>query len=35
VVWWFIPIGRVPLLTQRLREVGGGDVHQVYQLPEG
>jgi hypothetical protein len=34
-VWWFTPIGRVPLLTQRLREAGGGDVHQVYQLPEG
>jgi hypothetical protein len=34
-VWWFTPIGRVPLLTQRLQEAGGGNVHQVYQLAEG
>jgi hypothetical protein len=33
--WWFTPPERVPLLTQRLREAGGGDVHQVYPLPEG
>lgn len=34
-VWWFCPFERVPLLTQRLRDAGGGDVHQVYPLPEG
>ena len=34
-VWWFTPIGRVPLLTQWPQEAGGGDVHQVYQLPRG
>jgi hypothetical protein len=34
-VWWFTPPERVPLLTARLREAGGGDFHQVYPLPEG
>jgi hypothetical protein len=34
-VWWFTPFERVPLLTQRLRDAGGGDHHQVYPLPEG
>jgi len=33
-VWWFTPAERVPLLTQRLREAGGGDHHQIYALPE-
>jgi hypothetical protein len=34
-VWWFTPPERVPLLAERLREAGGGDFHQVYELPEG
>lgn len=34
-VWWFTKPELVPLLAARLREAGGGDVHQVYQLPEG
>jgi hypothetical protein len=33
-VWWFTPAEQVPLLTRRLREAGGGDVHMVYPLPE-
>jgi hypothetical protein len=33
-VWWFTHPELVPLLTKRLREAGGGDVHQVYPLPE-
>jgi hypothetical protein len=32
-VWWFTPPGQVPLLTDRLRDAGGGDRHQVYSLP--
>jgi hypothetical protein len=34
-VWWFTPISRVALLTERLMEAGGGERHQVYELPEG
>jgi hypothetical protein len=34
-VWWFTPAGQVPLLADRLREAGGGDFRQVYELPEG
>jgi hypothetical protein len=34
-VWWFTPANLAPLLTARLREAGGGEVHQVYELPEG
>jgi hypothetical protein len=34
-VWWFTPAAQVALLTARLTEAGGGDRHQVYQLPEG
>jgi hypothetical protein len=34
-VWWFTPPGQVELLTARLREAGGGELHQVYPLPEG
>jgi hypothetical protein len=34
-VWWFTPAGQVPLLTARLRDAGGGELHQVYPLPEG
>jgi hypothetical protein len=34
-VWWFTPAERVALLAAKLREAGGGDVHQVYPLPEG
>jgi hypothetical protein len=34
-VWWFTPGAQVQLLTARLRDAGGGDVHQVYPLPEG
>jgi hypothetical protein len=33
-VWWFTPAGQVDLLAQRLRDAGGGEVHQVYPLPE-
>jgi hypothetical protein len=33
--WWFTPPELVPLLTARLAEAGGGEVHQVYELPEG
>lgn len=33
-VWWFCPPAQVPLLTARLREAGGADVHQVYPLPQ-
>jgi hypothetical protein len=33
-VWWFTPTAQVSLLTGRLRDAGGGDVHQVYPLPE-
>jgi hypothetical protein len=33
--WWFTPANLVPLLTARLAEAGGGDHHQVYELPEG
>jgi hypothetical protein len=34
-VWWFTRPELVALLAARLAEAGGGDVHQVYQLPEG
>jgi hypothetical protein len=34
-VWWFTPAGHVDLLTARLRDAGGGEVHQVYPIPEG
>jgi hypothetical protein len=34
-VWWFCPAGQVELLTTRLREAGGGELHQVYELLEG
>jgi hypothetical protein len=34
-VWWFTPPELVALLTRRLQEAGGGDFHQVYELPEG
>jgi hypothetical protein len=34
-VWWFTRPELAPLLAKRLREAGGGDVHQVYPLPEG
>jgi hypothetical protein len=34
-VWWFTPAGQVELLTARLRAAGGGELHQVYPLPEG
>jgi hypothetical protein len=31
---WFTPDRPGPAADQRLWEAGGGDVHQVYQLPE-
>ena len=35
-VWWFCPAQHVATLAAKLREAaGGGDVHQVYALPEG
>jgi hypothetical protein len=34
-VWWFTPAGQVDLLTKRLVDAGGGELHQVYPLPEG
>jgi hypothetical protein len=34
-VWWFTPLEHVGLLTIRLMEAGGGEHHQVYELPEG
>jgi hypothetical protein len=34
-VWWFTPPERVAALAARLREAGGYDFHQVYELPEG
>jgi hypothetical protein len=34
-VWWFTPAAQVAPLTQKLAEAGGGDHHQVYELPEG
>jgi hypothetical protein len=34
-VWWFTPLEHVGLLTIRLMEAGGGERHQVYELPEG
>lgn len=34
-VWWFTPAEHVALLSARLAEAGGGEVHQVYELPEG
>jgi hypothetical protein len=34
-VWWFTRPELVALLAARLREAGGGDFHQVYELPEG
>jgi hypothetical protein len=34
-VWWFTPARHVDRLAKRLAEVGGGEVHQVYPLPEG
>jgi hypothetical protein len=34
-VWWFTRPELVALLAKRLAEAGGGDVHQVYPLPEG
>jgi hypothetical protein len=34
-VWWFTPTRHVETLAKRLAAAGGGDVHQVYALPEG
>jgi hypothetical protein len=34
-VWWFTRAEHVATLAKQLREAGGGDVHQVYALPEG
>jgi hypothetical protein len=34
-VWWFTPAAVMPLLTAKLAEAGGGERHQVYELPEG
>jgi hypothetical protein len=34
-VWWFTPARHVDRLAKRLAEAGGGEVHQVYPLPEG
>jgi hypothetical protein len=34
-VWWFAPAKLVPLLAERLTEAGGGEIHQVYPIPEG
>jgi hypothetical protein len=34
-VWWFCPARHTERLARRLAEAGGGEVHQVYVLPEG
>jgi hypothetical protein len=36
-VWWFCRPEDVALLTRRLAEAGGGEVHQVYppEAPNG
>lgn len=34
-VWWFTRPAHMATLAKYLREAGGGDFHQVYELPEG
>jgi hypothetical protein len=34
-VWWFTPPGQMAGLAAKLTEAGGGERHQVDELPEG